>query len=214
MKLNKVMALALSGLMAVSMLAGCSNGTPNGEENNEGQDQVTVNAAAEVLNKMQDVVDFKSDAKTDGYLNVTLKPEIVESLEDNNSTLAAAQTHWDFYEAVQNKMVYEDQQNLKSAFDFNSTITASKKDDIKATEIVLYAINDDDVLSIEHLMTMLEAQLSVDDFETEATVGSLTYKVNYNGSVSAKKVTASDDDGTYSVYVVAVSITRTAGDVK
>ena len=213
MKLNKVMALALSGLMAVSMLAGCSNGTPNGEENNEGQDQVTVNAAAEVLNKMQDVVDFKSDAKTDGYLNVTLKPEIVESLEDNTSTLTVAQKDWDFYKAVQNKMVYEDQQNLNTAFDFN-TISASKKDDIKKTEIVLYAINDDDVLSIEHLMTMLESQLGVDNFKTEAKVGNLTYKVNYNGSVSAKKVTASDDDGTYSVYVVAVSITRTAGDVK
>ena len=34
MKLNKVMALALSGLMAVSMLAGCSSDPSNGDGGN------------------------------------------------------------------------------------------------------------------------------------------------------------------------------------
>ena len=37
MKLNKVLALALSGVMAVSMLAGCSNNSGNGGQNGEEQ---------------------------------------------------------------------------------------------------------------------------------------------------------------------------------
>ena len=66
MKLNKVMALALSGLMAVSMLAGCSNGTPNGEENGE-QPPVTDNTIVSELNTKLD--DAKVDFITFNYSN-------------------------------------------------------------------------------------------------------------------------------------------------
>ena len=67
MKLNKVMALALSGLMAVSMLAGCSNGTPNGEENNEGQNTTT--NAVSVMNEAQDTVEFAVNSNFEAVLN-------------------------------------------------------------------------------------------------------------------------------------------------
>ena len=43
MKLNKVLALALSGVMAVSMLAGCSGAPVNGEQEGE-QGEVVVDA--------------------------------------------------------------------------------------------------------------------------------------------------------------------------
>ena len=43
MKLNKVLALALSGVMAVSMLAGCSDAPVNGEQEGE-QGEVVVDA--------------------------------------------------------------------------------------------------------------------------------------------------------------------------
>ena len=52
MKLNKVLALALSGVMAVSMLAGCSNNSGNGGQNGEEQTPATIQVAA-VLNEEQ-----------------------------------------------------------------------------------------------------------------------------------------------------------------
>ena len=50
MKLNKVLALALSGVMAVSMLAGCSNNSGNGGQNGEEQPPVDDTTIASVLN--------------------------------------------------------------------------------------------------------------------------------------------------------------------
>ena len=56
MKLNKVLALALSGVMAVSMLAGCSG---NGGQEGEGDVIVTPSTgAAAILNDEQDKVEF------------------------------------------------------------------------------------------------------------------------------------------------------------
>ena len=52
MKLNKVLALALSGVMAVSMLAGCSNNSGNGGQEGE-QPPVADNTIASVLNDEQ-----------------------------------------------------------------------------------------------------------------------------------------------------------------
>ena len=54
MKLNKVLALALSGVMAVSMLAGCSNNSGNGGQNGEEQPPVTNSVAAQVNDKLTD----------------------------------------------------------------------------------------------------------------------------------------------------------------
>ena len=59
MKLNKVLALALSGVMAVSMLAGCSGNPSNGdEENNQGNTTVDTTVAS-VLNEEQAATDNK-----------------------------------------------------------------------------------------------------------------------------------------------------------
>ena len=59
MKLNKVLALALSGVMAVSMLAGCSGKPSNGdEENNQGNTTVDTTVAS-VLNEEQAATDNK-----------------------------------------------------------------------------------------------------------------------------------------------------------
>lgn len=62
MKLNKVLALALSGVMAVSMLAGCSGNGSNNGGSNSGEEQGNTNAVVEAVMNAQDgndvVVDF------------------------------------------------------------------------------------------------------------------------------------------------------------
>ena len=66
MKLNKVLALALSGVMAVSMLAGCSGAPVNGEQEGE-QGEVVVDAndisdgVASYIDDLPEYVTFNGD---------------------------------------------------------------------------------------------------------------------------------------------------------
>ena len=74
MKLNKVLALALSGVMAVSMLAGCSgNGSNNGGQNGEGETPIVESgAAASVIAAL----DSETKAKVSFSSNATLQTNL------------------------------------------------------------------------------------------------------------------------------------------
>ena len=74
MKLNKVLALALSGVMAVSMLAGCSNNSGNGGQNGEEQPPVADTTIAGVLNNKM------SDEKVD-YVSFDYSTELQAAVE-------------------------------------------------------------------------------------------------------------------------------------
>ena len=75
MKLNKVLALALSGVMAVSMLAGCSNNSGNGGQN--GEEQVPATGIVAAVNNGQDAdndvqINFTADTTLDSQLTRAL----------------------------------------------------------------------------------------------------------------------------------------------
>lgn len=90
MKLNKVLALALSGVMAVSMLAGCSNNSGNGGQNGEGEQVPATGVSANVGNLIKadldedaniDFVTFADDNDLDNALDYTMgKVDVVEAL--------------------------------------------------------------------------------------------------------------------------------------
>lgn len=69
MKLNKVLALALSGVMAVSMLAGCSNNTNGGKDEQTPATGIVaaVNNGQSADNKVK--VTFTADATLDAQLS-------------------------------------------------------------------------------------------------------------------------------------------------
>ena len=90
MKLNKVLALALSGVMAVSMLAGCSGNSGNGGQNGEGEQAPATGVSANVGNLIKadldedvniDFVTFADDNDLDNALDYTMgKVDVVEAL--------------------------------------------------------------------------------------------------------------------------------------
>lgn len=217
MKLNKVLALALSGVMAVSMLAGCSGNPGNGGQEGEGEQTVVTTDAAEVLNKIQGVVKFDDDATLNGYMAPveTLKPSVVEKLSKNDNVAALDKDSDAAVKAIRAKMVKEDADQVADEFNFSDkSKNNTKTDDV--TETVFYAVNADKVISIEHLMTELSSELNTDEFKTQVSITGTdkgNYVASYTGAVSVKKATGTDEDGkTYNAYVVAVSITRTLGD--
>ena len=214
MKLNKMLALALSGVMAVSMLAGCSGAPSNGEEGDKEQ-QVVVSDAAATLNKMQKVVDFDGSSTLDNYMKAveTLKPSQVKLLTEDNyaSDVAGLSVTGNTVTAIKKVMSYVDAQNVAADFDAFDSAEADNKDDV--TKTVFYAVKADDILSIEHIMTKLEGELGVDDFKSYVEVNDDEFAVGYAGSVSVVKVSKTDEDNkTYNAYVIGVSITRTVGD--
>lgn len=76
MKLNKVLALALSGVMAVSMLAGCSGNGSNNGGSSSGDDQGNTNAVVEAVMNAQDgndvVVDFSYSTDLQNSLELAI----------------------------------------------------------------------------------------------------------------------------------------------
>ena len=91
MKLNKVLALALSGVMAVSMLAGCSGNPGNGgQEGEQGEQMPAAGVSVNVGNLIKadldedtniDFVTFENDAALDSALNYAMgKVDVVEAL--------------------------------------------------------------------------------------------------------------------------------------
>ena len=75
MKLNKVLALALSGVMAVSMLAGCSNNSGNGGQN--GEEQVPATGIVAAVNNGQDA---DNDVKINFTADTTLDSQLTRAL--------------------------------------------------------------------------------------------------------------------------------------
>ena len=90
MKLNKVLALALSGVMAVSMLAGCSGNPGNGGQEGEGEQVPATGVSVNVGNLIKadldedvniDFVTFADDNDLDKALDYTMgKVDVVEVL--------------------------------------------------------------------------------------------------------------------------------------
>ena len=207
MKLNKVMALALSGLMAVSMLAGCSNGTPNGEENNEGQ--VTTTNAAEVMNSLQSKVEFKADSAMDAAFAAAMDGLESKDISDAPATLQSVPSNKAVYTAVRNK--------LPGSYALNTTINYATRPTNKAdvTTTVLYWVKAAN-LSEESVLTLVADTMEMGNYYDQGYTGSnpyTYYELNYDGAVSIEKVTKTSESGTtYNAYVVAVSITRSYGD--
>lgn len=85
MKLNKVLALALSGVMAVSMLAGCSGNPANGEQgDNQGEVVVDANdiskGVAAYIDDVPAYVTFEGDANLTKALDYVVEFANVEDM--------------------------------------------------------------------------------------------------------------------------------------
>ena len=207
MKLNKVMALALSGLMAVSMLAGCA-GNPDGGDN---QGDVNVNpgvsSAVDVMNNMQSKVEFKADPILDAALASGV--EGIESAALSKATnKVVVIPGGDVYNGVLDKL--DGGYKLQSKkIDF----TSNAKDKKDTTATVLYWVKAGN-LTEENVLTLVANDMATSGY-SDATdkIDGKYYSVDYTGAVSIVKASATPEKGdTVNVYVVAVSVTQTIGN--
>lgn len=209
MKLNKMLALALSGVMAVSMLAGCSGAPSNGEEGTEVQP--TTSNAVSVMNDAQDVVKFAADSDFETALAAAAKDAKYTDVNGANYSAVGVATTDKVYASLAKKLPVSDGLVSSSAAQISFAGAAAGTVTTKTT---LFKIENEG-LTEEAALKLVANKMDMDD--TYPTVisqwnahdnKSEYYEASYTGSVSIVTVNAADEGKTASAYYIAVSVTQ------
>ena len=229
MKLNKVLALALSGVMAVSMLAGCSGNPGNGGQEGEGEPPVVDNSlTGQVISALSKDTTDKVTFTSDNALSAALQ-KAVENAGARYSELSVAN------ETDVEKLVMEADTSLKTDVlpyinDDSTQYTNREKTDKKEQNTFSVIVYDAKGESAEYAVKQLAAEIEKeqvmgefgDGFTTKElptytsdytdSEGKYYYDFDYTGNMSV--VTVSDAVTGQTVYVAAYTITRTPTKVE
>lgn len=226
MKLKKFAALALAGVMAVSMLAGCSGKSTNTNPSNPGTDDdetevVPSSAVVNILNSTQPVandvqVKFTDDAKFEADMNEAIE-RFGLAIEDTSSVsdkiLAA-------YKNLTGKTFDKEAcwsgsagQWTNEFYDGDPDLEKVKKDNDK-TFIMVYHLGTKYV-SVEAAVRDFADMLNTNVFEKLVATTLDEQKpgeeyVNYSYTGTACVISAIDKDSNAPVYYFACEITQNA----
>ena len=214
MKLNKVLALALSGVMAVSMLAGCKGGSANGEQDNTEQPVVSTDAV-KVMNDAQKDVVFANDEALASALKAAVAKAKTTDIE--GATYNAQQVKSNSKEDI-GKNIYASL-NTKvtglSSTPMNDSTSGYGKVVLSAGQKVminLYIVEADG-LDEAQALKIVAKDMKTDEYTdaySNKTTTNKDLKAEYTGAVSVEKVVKTNEDGdTHSAYLIAVSVTQT-----
>ena len=217
MKLKKIASLALAGVMAVSMLAGCSD-KGNGGDNNNGGNTVVEPSTSSIVTAFNDGQDEGNKVKvtfsSDASLNAALQKAVTEA-----GSFATVGQIKDLIDGLQGK-VYDELKDFATA----STLDDDIKD--KQTKTVMgvmslpsstYWTETDAVNNAARMMNESIAKgfvdgkttytLDADNAQKTDKEGETYYTFSYTGTVSM--VSAQQESGSTAYYVV-FTITQTA----
>ena len=201
MKLNKVLALALSGVMAVSMLAGCSgNGSNNGgSSSGEEQTPATIQVAADLNDAVSEDTQKKVTFTDDGTLQQNLATAItLNGIVTLPEDIAVQQTLQDIT-GVKDEFSKMENNETNKSFKAVQVAQATKNLNLKA------ALNSF-ASEVNGWMTRLpDASLKKNQIE-KLDEGAVYVEYNYTATVAA--VNAPSADGNESAYYFAVIITQ------
>lgn len=199
MKLNKVLALALSGVMAVSMLAGCSNNSGNGGQNGEGEPPVTDTTIAADLNEAQKDYEVKTPFTYDSDLENAMK-KVLEVDPSTNATTMATR--------LVTVLDLDADTPLNSFYGYDNT-TGSKKGE--QTEV--HVIKDNTGKSEDTLVKeMIKALGELSKMKAERTEGNVKYSYSYTGDVAMAQVENNGNVCNYIAVVVTCTTTSALAD--
>ena len=200
MKLKKIASLALAGVMAVSMLAGCSNAAQ--PENPVPETPVAtdvVTYANDVLSATQKAVfEFKSGAD----LDAATKAVVTDGTKFSSATI-------DQYDAAYNAQrvtALETEVGKKLGDDVVASLaTVSKKGTQK--QVFVYAVsgNLEEKAAVEMVVSEFAKLINKTNFPS--VYGK--YTCDYSANISAMKVT-SPDNAEKTVWVVSAVVAQTA----
>lgn len=211
MKLKKIASLALAGVMAVSMLAGCNNGSNTEEQPNSTVPTNVVSYANSLLSgKEKAVFEFETDTKVDEALKAVATDASVFSSKDIaglvNQMQADATTGTNA--GLRSELADKLDIDLENGVYFKNG-AVDGKDKYNAYVYVLSTKLDENG-AVKLVVDSIKANMASDKQYFPVTGGSTTkYSFDYEANISAVKVTA-PDNADNSVWVVAVVYTQTA----
>ena len=218
MKLKKIASLALAGIMAVSMLAGCNNGTGN---KNDGNTVVVNGMTGKVIAALDkdttDVVSFSYSSDLENTLTLAVKnagtdvttlnigvddlDNIDPDLTDDYLAKVSTNTK-DGEKAAKKEQSYTavvklDDANIGSSADFAAKKLAAQVEAIKADN--------------SNVLAKLPKTTVTYTWDTEAEKD-YWYTLGYKGDIAVVEVTDAVTGRT--TYVAAITVTRTATKVE
>ena len=213
MKLKKIASLMLAGVMAASMLAGCSGNNGSGNNGNNGG-EITVPSTSAIVDAFNDGQDPDNDIKitftSDSALESVLKQAV--KMSDYNE---------DFQDQSGNTVTNADvilaniQALTGKAYDALFTINNvdQAKDKMVKTELNVITCNSSDYYTEDFALKNIAktvdekiADLLVDNMNGKKD-GEQYFSFSYTGAVSM--VADAEEDGTTTWYI-AYTITQTA----
>ena len=211
MKLKKIASLMLAGVMAISMLAGCST---NGNGDDKGEEVVTGISAAFASYLSDDTVKFSDSNSDQSVLNKAVK-EVEDSAIRKVSSVKSVATGTEPLVAV------------VDAIEPNDNLGNVGKDAVKAltkktTYIALYEAPGEMAQSavLAQVATALDnkltsATLPENSLNNSVSVGNQAdyYTYTYTGSVSAEKVSAKNGDTSAWYVLVVVTVNPTEAEL-
>lgn len=223
MKLKKIASLALAGIMAVSMLAGCSNGSNSGNnENNDGNVTPVTSKIVDAVNNGQTAgnkvkIEFEVNSKLDAALQQAVNVygtdasvnEVSKAITANTglATKSATLSSTNRYGFLTGGVTYQIAVDTKRDAD-GDTYTVMGV-------VSITALSEDYVLnSVAKAVDDAVATLSVssndkgEDGEVDVAVDKKYYGYDYDGSISMVSVETLAGTTTYYVaYVVNQTVT-------
>ena len=213
MKLKKIASLALAGIMAVSMLAGCKDGSSSSSSSSENTTPAT-GVSAEFASYLKDNknVTFADDAEYQGYLSKILKNlDPKHDKLDEVTVLDSSKTY--FVNEVKKVL----KNNVNGYLEDVGILSRNENYPIRNTtdvvianayvapgsmsqNVVLKAVADDLNDSI--------CDDAFRDFFVDTNDNKIRYDYKYNGNVSIQKVTDGSSSAWYVLVVVEVDTTK------
>ena len=205
MKLKKIASLALAGVMAVSMLAGCSNGTKDDGSDVDDAITTTATGAAALLNDelsqaSKNIVKFTNDSKLNDALAKVTADLSVSNLQD--AYLDGA--------SVDDELVAEIAAfKYLNCKEYNDPANKAAVKD-KTTYVVVYSVGEGVTDSGAVKAIADDVNNYVEVVPTTGANGSNNYNYTYTGAVSVVSKTFENGLGTSrTVKYVAVTLTQT-----
>ena len=208
MKLKKIASLALAGIMAVSMLAGCSTTGDTGDNDDTVVVPVTgvVEYANDALDKLEDDLSFAGNSWLDSKLNDlatsvgNLPADEIEGAYNNNTK--SAKTYTKLQEKLQSALIEDGKTVVNSSIFGNNPASTNSR---TWADVYLVSGRMDQESAIKAVIKQMEKTLDTSKVVSDVTIDGTTYSCEYAGEISALKVTNKSLTGE-SAWVVAVVV--------
>ena len=208
MKLKKIASLMLAGVMAVSMLVGCSGKSeekPGEEENNNNQATGVSSTFAGFLSG--DRIKFADNSTYQTFLSDAIKDADL----DYSDLSKVTSTNWNV-DDVYNGIKHDFEMNVVDFNDYRvenfSVVTNITSNTYMTVLNVPGEVSRD--IALKNVANKLDSALSNSNLVNFNTINAKTYNYAYTGSVSMQKV----EDGSTSAWYVLVTVSIDATEAK